>query len=104
MSANDPKRTQATRRVGLSEEGAVEDVYVIGKDQRLQGVVGVVDLLRADTLETGRDLPLRRIGTTDMYYASLEPGAGARRPQRPRRWAGASRRRANADSVSVIAR
>ena len=29
-------------------------------------------VLRGDTLETGHDLPLRRIGTTDMYYASLD--------------------------------
>ena len=35
-------------------------------------------VLRADTLETGRDLPLRRVGMTDLYYASLELGTGAR--------------------------
>lgn len=35
-------------------------------------------VLRADSLETGHDLPLRRVGTTDMYYASLDLGTGAR--------------------------
>jgi Mg/Co/Ni transporter MgtE len=36
------------RRIGLSADGAVDDVYVVGQDQRLQGVAGVADLLRAD--------------------------------------------------------
>ena len=35
-------------------------------------------VLRADPLGTGRDLPLRRLGMTDMYYASLDLGTGAR--------------------------
>jgi magnesium transporter len=52
----DARVSEATRRVGLSDEGAVEDVYVVGKDQRLQGVVGVVDLLRADTLAVLRQI------------------------------------------------
>jgi Mg/Co/Ni transporter MgtE len=52
----DARVSEATRRVGLSEEGAVEDVYVVGKDQRLRGVVGVVDLLRADTLAVLRQI------------------------------------------------
>jgi magnesium transporter len=44
----DSRVSETIRRVGLSEEGAPEDVYVVGQDQRLRGVVGVVDLLRAN--------------------------------------------------------
>lgn len=52
----DARVSEAIRRVGLSDTGAVEDVYVLGEDQRLQGVVGLIDLLRADPYA-----PLRQV-------------------------------------------